>query len=136
MGLVSGNLNVPIMDELRCASIDVILPSVQNSASEVRNTKGKYAQCVYLDIGGNDGTKLISKSRRNMMKVIVGILKGLLIGVLFYFFMTLFSSSEIIPQEFARVTIKNESGRNTKFVRLQHEHGTIEVNESKAPHSC
>lgn len=63
-----------------------------------------------------------------MKKLLIGIILGLLLGVIFYFSMTLFVSNEIISQNFARVTIKNESGRNVKSILLQHQRGEIEAN--------
>ena len=62
-----------------------------------------------------------------MNKLSIGIILGLLLGVLSYFTLTLFLSFEIISQDFARVTIKNESGQNAKSILLQHG-GTIVAN--------
>lgn len=62
-----------------------------------------------------------------MNKLIVGIAIGLLLGLLCYYSLTFFSSNEFITNDFARVTIKNESGKNAKKILLKHERGSIEV---------
>ena len=62
-----------------------------------------------------------------MSKLLIGIAIGLLLGLFGYYFLTLFSSNEIISNDYARVTIRNESGRNAKKIVLVHAHGTIEA---------
>jgi hypothetical protein len=62
-----------------------------------------------------------------MNKLLIGIAIGLLLGLFSYYSLTYFTSSESIPNDFARVTIKNESGTNVKKVALQHDKGTIEA---------
>ena len=63
-----------------------------------------------------------------MTKIFIGIAVGLLLGLLGHYILTFFSTSEVIPYDFARVTIKNESGKNVGKVLLQHEKGSIEAN--------
>jgi len=62
-----------------------------------------------------------------MNKLLIGIAIGLLLGLFGYYSLTLFSSNEIISNDYARVTIKNESGRNAKKIVLEHARGTIEA---------
>ena len=62
-----------------------------------------------------------------MNKVLIGIAIGVLLGLCCSYAINSFSSTESISSDFARVTIKNESGRNAKKILLQHEKGTIEA---------
>ncbi|MEJ7643742.1 MAG: hypothetical protein WKF87_04055 [Chryseolinea sp.] len=62
-----------------------------------------------------------------MNKLLIGIAIGLLLGLFGYYSLTFFSSSESVSNDFARVTIKNESGRNAKKVLLKHGNGIIET---------
>jgi hypothetical protein len=60
-----------------------------------------------------------------MNKLLLGIIMGILLVLFGYFCATLFYSNEILSKEFARVTIKNESGKNAKKIVLQHKQGSI-----------
>jgi hypothetical protein len=62
-----------------------------------------------------------------MNKILVGISIGLLLGLIAYYSLTFFSPNEFISKDFARVTIKNESGINAKRILLQHRRGSIEA---------
>ena len=61
-----------------------------------------------------------------MKKLILGITIGILFGLFYYFIMTFCYSYEPIPNEFATVSIKNESGQRIKKILLKHNRGTIE----------
>jgi hypothetical protein len=62
-----------------------------------------------------------------MNKLLVGIAIGLFLGLFGYYSLTLFLSNEFVSNGFARVTLRNESGKNAKKILFQHERGTIEA---------
>ncbi len=64
-----------------------------------------------------------------MKKVLIGIVIGFLLALGVYYCMMLFSSQERLSNDFARVTIKNESGKTLKKIMLQHGGGTLEARE-------
>jgi len=66
-----------------------------------------------------------------MSRLLTGIAIGLLLGLFGYYSLTLFSSNEIVSNDYAQVTIRNESGRNAKKIVLNHTHGTIEASGLK-----
>lgn len=66
-----------------------------------------------------------------MNKLLIGIAIGILLGLFCYYSLTLFSSNERISNDYAKVTIKNESRRNAKKIMLRHARGTIEVSGLK-----
>ena len=66
-----------------------------------------------------------------MKKVFIGIVIGFLIALGVYYSLTLFSSQEWLSNDFASVTLVNESGKTLKKVVLQHERGTLEAREVK-----
>ena len=61
-----------------------------------------------------------------MKKIFIGVAAGLSLGVLGCLLFYLFFSVELIPNDFASVVIKNESGKVIKKTLLKHIHGTIE----------
>jgi hypothetical protein len=66
-----------------------------------------------------------------MNKLLIGIVIGLFSGLFACYTLTLFFTHEIISKDYARVTIRNHSGRNVKEILLQHERGTIEASDLK-----
>lgn len=62
-----------------------------------------------------------------MTKLLIGIAIGLLLGVFGCYSLIFFTSHEIISNDYARVTIRNESGRDAKRIILQHAKGSMEA---------
>jgi hypothetical protein len=62
-----------------------------------------------------------------MNRFLAGIAIGILLGLSGYSLLTFFSSNEFVADEFARVTIRNESGKNARRIVLQHGRGSLEA---------
>ena|SRR5690349_11525907 len=62
-----------------------------------------------------------------MNRLLIGIILGLILGACGYLTVTIFTSFEIISNNSATITIKNESGQYVKLISLQHQDGTIEA---------
>src|SRR5688572_15669299 len=68
------------------------------------------------------------KTHKNMNKLLIGIVLGVTLGVFSYFALTPFMSFEIVSNDFARVTVKNESGQYARSIVLSKGGGTIKAN--------
>jgi hypothetical protein len=66
-----------------------------------------------------------------MKNIFIGLAIGILLSVAVNYLLAFLSTTETIPNDYARVTIKNESGQLASRVQLRHGKGDIDISGLK-----